>query len=427
LKVERKIWSNLDWILLLLYVCLVIFGWFNLYAVGYEESVNVGGLFDFTRSAGKQFIWIVSTIILFIISSFFDAQFYRSIAYLIYGFSLLLLVGTLLWGVKVGGHSSWFQWGSIQLQPTEFAKLACALALAKLLDKPTARLTQFKTQIRLLGLVLFPLGLVLLQGDVGSSLVFTAFIFVFYREGFPLHLILIGFAVIGIFVLSLLVSSTYLIIGALAIGLVIMGSGKRTLKQIVVFALITLATVSLIEGFHWVVKKALKPHQQNRLKVLVDPNADPLGIGWNVTQSKIAIGSGGFFGKGFLKGTQTKYGFVPEQRTDFIFCTIGEEHGWIGTSIFIATFIALLLRVLYIAERQRLRFARVYGYGVAGVLFFHFVINVGMTIGLMPVIGIPLPFISYGGSSLWAFSMMLFILLRFDADRKHYLSWRAHP
>jgi len=212
-----------------------------------------------------------------------------------------------------------------------------------------------------------------------------------------------------------------------AIGLFIMGIGKWTFRQIVVFVLLTLATVSLIEGFHWVFYKALKPHQQNRLKVLVDPHADPLGIGWNVTQSKIAIGSGGFFGKGFLKGTQTKYGFVPEQRTDFIFCTIGEEHGWIGTSIFVATFITLLLRVLYIAERQRLRFARVYGYGVAGVLFFHFAINVGMTIGLMPVIGIPLPFISYGGSSLWAFSMMLFILLRCDMDRKHYLTWRDHP
>jgi rod shape determining protein RodA len=427
LKAERKIWANIDWLLLLLYGGLVSFGWLNLYAVGYEGVFSLYGLFDFTKSTGKQFMWISSSIVLLMISSLFDTQFYRSIAYFFYGFVMLLLVGTLLWGVQVGGHSSWFQWGKAQLQPTEFAKLACALACAKYLDRPTVKLTQFKTQLSLLCMILLPVGLILLQGDMGSSLVFVAFIFVFYREGFPFQLILIGLAVITIFILTLLLPSTHLIVGTLGIGLLIMGIGRWTTKQIIALAILTLITISLIEGFHWVMEKALKPHQQNRLKVLVDPQADPLGIGWNVTQSKIAIGSGGAWGKGFLKGTQTKYGFVPEQRTDFIFCTIGEEHGWIGASLFITAFVALLLRTIYIAERQRLRFARVYGYGVAGVLFFHFLVNVGMTIGLLPVIGIPLPFVSYGGSSLWSFSMMLFILLSFDADRRYYLSWKGHP
>ena len=426
MKVETKIWTNLDWILLLLYGGLVIFGWLNLYAVGYEGTLNATSLFDFTSSAGKQFIWIASTMVIFIISSFFDTQFYRSIAYFFYGFSLLLLIGALVWGTKVGGHSSWFQWKHIQFQPTEFAKLACALALAKRLDKPATKLTSFKTQFSLFCIILLPLGLIILQGDIGSSLVFTAFILVFYREGFPAKIILLGFSVIVLFVLTLLIPHAYLIVGVLGIGLLMMGIGQRTLQRIFTVMLITGATIGLIEGFHWGCHQVLKPHHRSRLQVLVNPNTDPLGIGWNVMQAKIAIGSGGLWGKGFLQGTQTKYGFVPEQRKDFIFCTIGEEHGWVGSLLFISGFISLLLRTLYIAERQRLRFARVYGYGVAAVLFFHFLVNVGMTIGLVPVIGIPLPFISYGGSSLWAFSMMLFILLRFDANRKQYLAWQAH-
>ncbi len=426
MKVERKISVDFDWILLLLYGCLVTFGLLNIYAVGYGEATKAGSFLDFTSHFSKQLMWVVGSGFLLMISSFFDSRFYRSIAYLFYAFILLLLVVTLLWGVKVGGHSSWFKWGSTQFQPTEFAKLACALALAKYLDKPTAKLTRLKTQFALFGILLIPFILIFLQGDLGSSLTFTAFIFVFYREGFPLIIILIGLSVMGIFVLNLLMPSSYLIIGALSIGLLMVGIRKRTPRQILFITLVTLAAITLIEGFHWVVTDVLKPHQRNRIKVLVDPSADPLGIGWNVTQSKIAIGSGGFWGKGFLKGTQTQYGFVPEQHTDFIFCTIGEEYGWIGSTLFIATFIALLLRTLHIAERQRLRFARVYGYGVVGVLFFHFLINIGMTIGLMPVIGIPLPFISYGGSSLWSFSMMLFILLRLDADRKQYASWQVY-
>jgi rod shape determining protein RodA len=252
----------------------------------------------------------------------------------------------------------------------------------------------------------------------------SAFFIVFYREGLSPLLLLAGMYMVTISVLTLLVPHIYLIIGTLSWALILIGLVRRTLKKIMLVVLVTLGTLVLIEGFNLFVEKMLKPHQQNRIKALFDPNVDPLGIGWNVTQSKIAIGSGGLWGKGFLAGSQTKYGFVPEQSTDFIFCTIGEEHGWIGALLVIGIFLGMISRILYIAERQRLRFARVYGYAVASILFFHFMINIGMTIGIMPVIGIPLPFISYGGSSLWSFSIMLFVLLKFDAERRNYHSWQ---
>ncbi|MHB9147616.1 MAG: rod shape-determining protein RodA [Candidatus Amoebophilus sp.] len=422
---EKNIWAKYDWLLLFMYIALVIFGWINLYAVGYEKGVTTASLFDFSTSTGKQFLWIVGASILFVFSLFFDTQFYRSLTYVFYALSIVLLAATLVWGVKVGGHSSWFQWHGIQLQPTEFVKLTCALAVAKRLGNIGAKLNQFKTQLSVLLLILIPIAFILLQGDVGSALVFSVFIVVLYREGFPIIILLVGVGLVIIFVLNILLPSTYLVISALGVGLMLIGIGKKNAKRIFVISSITLAIIGLVEVFDWVEKRVLKPHHQHRLKVLVDPNADPLGIGWNVTQSKIAIGSGGLWGKGFLKGTQTKYGFVPEQRKDFIFCTIGEEYGWMGTSIFIVVFMGLVLRTLYIAERQRIRFARVYGYGVASILFFHFFVNVGMTIGVLPVIGIPLPFISYGGSSLWAFSIMLFILLKFDSERNQYVSWKT--
>ena len=402
----------------MLYVLLIACGWFNIYAVSYEPSLSQG-LFDLSSNAGKQFLWITTTLLLFFISFFFEARFYESLVPVFYGFAILLLLGTLVWGVSVGGHRAWLPWGG---QPSELAKLACALVIARYVDGPHIQLTRLKSQLILLGLILLPVVIILLQGDVGSSLVFGAFVFVFYREGLSPWLLLVGVFIIMIFILTLLVPRIYLIIGTIGLSLILIGSAIRTWKNVMLVVLMTLGTLVMIEGFRLFVERGLKPHQQSRIRALVDPNIDPLGIGWNVTQAKIAIGSGGLWGKGFLQGSQTKYGFVPEQSTDFIFCTIGEEHGWIGALLVISIFLGLISRILYIAERQRLRFARVYGYAVASILFFHFMINIGMTIGLMPVIGIPLPFISYGGSSLWSFSLMLFILLKFDAERKNYHS-----
>ena len=423
MKTEVKIFVHTDWLVLVLYVGLVLFGWLNIHAVSYEQGLHQSA-FDLSRSAGKQFLWIVTCTPLFVLSLFFETKFYQSLAYVFFGFTLLLLVGTLFLGIKVGGHSAWFQWYGVQCQPAEFAKLTCALAVAKYLGDSNALLTRLKPQLVLMGIVLLPTGLILLQGDMGSCLVFGAFILVLYREGLPPWLLLLGLFAVAVVILTLLVPQGYLIIATLSVALVLLGVGKRTTKRVTLVLLVTVGTAVLSEGFRWFVEGVLKPHQQNRIKALVDPYADPLGIGWNVTQSKIAIGSGGLWGKGYLQGTQTKYGFVPEQSTDFIFCTIGEEHGWVGALLVIGVFWGLIVRVLYLAERQRLRFARAYGYAVASILFAHFMINVGMTIGLMPVIGIPLPFISYGGSSLWAFSLMLFILLKFDAERKNYLVGR---
>jgi len=418
LRTKSNIFAQIDWLLLVLYASLVVFGWVNIYAVSYEPAYE-HGLFDVSRSAVKQLLWITTTIFIFFISLFFETRFYQSLAYSFYGFSILLLLGTLFWGVSIGGHRAWLQWGG---QPSELAKLACAMAIAKYVDEANTQLTRLKPQLILLGFILFPVVIILLQGDLGSGVVFVAFVIVFYREGLSPWLLLVGIYIVTISVLTLLVPHIYLIIGTLSGALILIGLVRRTVKKIMLVVLMTLGTLVLIEGFNLFVEKMLKPHQQNRIKALFDPNVDPLGIGWNVTQSKIAIGSGGLWGKGFLHGSQTKYGFVPEQSTDFIFCTIGEEHGWIGALLVIGIFLGLISRILYIAERQRLRFARVYGYSVASILFFHFMINIGMTIGLMPVIGIPLPFISYGGSSLWSFSIMLFVLLKFDAERKNYHS-----
>ena len=277
-------------------------------------------------------------------------------------------------------------------------------------------------QARILLLILLPTVLIVLQGDVGSALVFSSFCIVLYREGWSRLIFLLGLWVIGIFVLSLLLSTTYLIIGTISIGMLLIGVNRSSFKKVLLVVSIIITTICFVEGIESVLGNVLKPHQQNRIKVLLNPQVDPLGIGWNVMQAKIAIGAGGLWGKGFLQGTQTKYGFVPEQRKDFIFCTIGEEYGFVGSCLFIMLFMGFIFRILYIAERQRLRFARVYGYGVASILFFHFFVNIGMTIGILPVIGIPLPFISYGGSSLWAFSLMLFVLLKMDAERMLYRS-----
>jgi len=417
----RKLWGHYDLLLLLMYVIILVFGWINVYTVSYNGKGIVASLLDFSTSAGKQFVWIIGLSILFTISLFLDTKFYISLAYFFYAVSILMLAGTLVWGVKVGGHSSWFKFGSMQLQPTEFVKLTCALAIAKRLDGHTAsRITSPKIQVYMLFLILIPIVLIILQGDMGSALVFSSFLIVAYREGCSQLSLLFGLWVMGIFVLSLLLSTTYLIIGTISIGIILLGVHRKSLKKVLIVAGIILTTIGLLEGVESVLNHVLRPHQQNRIKVLLHPESDPLGIGWNVMQAKIAIGAGGLWGKGFLQGTQTKYGFVPEQRKDFIFCTIGEEYGWIGSSLFIIFFMGFICRILYIAERQRLRFVRVYAYSVACIFFFHCFVNIGMTIGLLPVIGIPLPFISYGGSALWAFSLMIFVLLRMDAERIHY-------
>lgn len=418
---DANILNNIDWPVLLIFGLLVIMGWLNIYASVYEEELGKN-IFDFSLNSGKQLVWIVSTFVIFIIVMSIDFKFYESAAYLIYGLFIFMLIFVLLFGAKVSGARSWFEIGSsLKIQPSEFAKFATAIAIAKYMDKPGFKFSKMPNLISVSLLVLAPMLLILMQPDPGTALVFTAFIIVFYREGLAPVVIVMGIVLIALFILTLFYDKLYIILGIGLITAIAIGFAEKTFKKIAAILFIAALTTGVTLSVDYFQTKILKPHHQKRLKVLINPDSDPLGDGWNVTQSKIAIGSGGFWGKGFLEGTQTKFDFVPEQSTDFIFCTLGEEHGWMGTTVVVILFIVLILRVFYIAERQKSRFARMYGYGVGSLIFFHFMINIGMTIGLFPVIGIPLPFFSYGGSSLWSFSILLFILLKLDAHRMQIL------
>lgn len=412
--------SKLDWLTILVVVALALAGWLNIFAVVYDTQLDQN-IFDLSLNSGKQILWFGISVVVVSLIMIFDFRFFDSFAYPIYGLVVLLLVSVLVFGTAVSGSKSWFEFGFMRFQPAEFAKFATALAIAKFLCKPQIKLDNFKTWSILAIMVCIPAALIILQGDTGSALVFSAFIIVFYREGLSPLLVLVGMIAVALFILTLLLGQVYLIIAIVIAALILIAAGKRTNKRIVTILTIAAVTIGVVVSVDYVVNNVLQPHQQNRVKAFINPEADPLGYGYNVTQSKIAIGSGGFLGKGFLEGTQTKFDFVPEQSTDFIFCTIGEEHGWLGSFILISLFVILLLRIVFIAERQKSKFSRVYGYGVASILFFHFTVNIGMTIGLFPVIGIPLPFFSYGGSSLLAFSILIFILLKMDAHRMQVL------
>lgn len=420
MRQQQIIGNKIDWITILIYFSLIFFGWFNIFAAVYDEQANQN-IFDFSLNSGKQLVWIFTALALILVLMVLDFKFYTSFAYIIYGFFILLLIFVLIFARDIAGSRSWLELGSIRIQPAEFAKFAVALALAKYLQDTNAKVTEFKTQMVLAALIGGPMLLIMI-GDKGISLVFTAFIIVLYREGLSPFIIILGITAVFLFILTLFVDETlHLIIGLVVLALIVIGLGPKTMKRISLILAGLAVVIVVVSSVDYLISDVLQPHQQNRIKALIDPEADPLGFGWNVTQSKIAIGSGGFQGKGFLQGTQTKFNFVPEQSTDFIFCTIGEEHGWIGSLVVIGLFISLLFRIIFIAERQKSRFTRVYAYSVLSILFFHFVINIGMTIGLVPVIGIPLPFFSYGGSSLWSFTILLFILIKLDSHRMQIL------
>ena len=410
----------MDWVTVALYATIVFMGWLNIYAVTYDQSADIS-IFSLQINSGRQLLFIAGGVIIIMGILIMDMRFYETFAYVIYGFIMFLLLLVPIIGKEVGGNKAWLGIGSFGVQPSEFAKFATALAVAKYMGSVGFRMDQLRNQVILFVMIGVPMLLILLQKDTGTALVFTVFTVVYFREGMSPMLIIMGVIAAIIFILTLLVNQNYLFIG---IGVILVSAimlGRKKLKRIGMLTAAALLVCGVIVSVDYVVTNVLKPHQQNRVKALINPDADPLGFGWNVTQSKIAIGSGGFTGKGFLKGTQTKFDFVPEQSTDFIFCTIGEEHGWLGSLFTMSLFIGLMLRVIFLAERQKNRFARVYGYAVACIFFFHFAINIGMTIGLFPVIGIPLPFFSYGGSGLWGFTILLFILLKLDIHRSQVL------
>jgi rod shape determining protein RodA len=424
---QEKISKNLDWISVLLFIVCVLVGWMNIYAAIYnpEHPLWIGDAGFFDSNAGKQLIWIGTTVLLIIAILVIDYRFYETTAFFIYGFFIFMLLAVLVVGAEIKGSNSWIRFGGFQIQPAEFAKMATALALAKYVSTPLVNLSRFKDQFNVALIILVPPILILISHETGVALVFAGFMVLLYREGLPGVYPASFLSVIILFVLSLIYPIWQIFVGvAILAGLIIwlLPRYERKTRNIFLIIGVAFSMGIFVTGVDWAVNNILQEHQRNRIKVLVDPDFDRKKTGYNVRQAKIAIGSGGIMGKGFLQGTQTKFDFVPEQSTDFIFCTVGEEEGFAGSLLVVGLFLGLLLRVIYLAERQKSRFARVYGYGVVSILFFHFMVNIGMTIGLMPVIGIPLPFFSYGGSSLWSFSILLFIFLKIDAHRTQVLS-----
>ena len=417
-----KLRQSLDWPTVFLYFLMVGLGWLNVYAAVYSPD-NVINIFSWDINSGKQLAWIGTAVILIIVILVIDYKAYDSLAYIIYGAMILLLLATLILANPIKGSRSWLELGPVRLQPAEFAKFATALAVSKFLSSVNLRQQNWQDHAKLVALTLLPPFIILLQNETGSALVFGAFLLAYFREGMSPLILIVGTVAVALFISTLLFPKLYLIIVITAgLGLWLWANQRILLRKWPLILMIYGAGIGMIFSVDFFVNNVLQEHQQNRIKALISPEADPRGFGWNVTQSKIAIGSGGFMGKGFLEGTQTKFDFVPEQSTDFIFCTIGEEHGWIGSIIVIGLFMLLLTRIVKIAERQKSVFGRTYGYCVASIIFFHFLVNIGMTIGLAPVVGIPLPFFSYGGSSLWSFTTLLFILLAIDANRKQDLT-----
>ena len=412
--------NRVDWIAVSIYFALVMIGWFNIYAVVYDSQVEKS-IFDFSISSGKQLMWIGTSIGLITLIMVADYRFFENLSLVIYLLFLLILVLTPFFGKEVNGQILSIGVGEFRIQPGEFAKFATALALAKVMERPTFDLSKRNYQFIAFGVLLVPIGLILLQPDTGTAMVYFSFLLMFYREGLPQWYYGVGIGAIAITLLALGVDNNlYLAAFIVAIIGTLIYLGKKSWQRILAFSLIGIGLIAYIYSIDFVVSK-LPAHQQNRVMVLFNPEIDPLGVGWNVTQSKIAIGSGGLFGKGYLEGTQTKFDFVPEQDTDFIFCTLGEEFGWFGSLVVIGLFAGLLYRLVIMAERQKTRFSRIYGYGVISILLFHFMINISMTIGLFPVVGIPLPFFSYGGSSLWSFTILLFIFIKLDSSRESQL------
>ena len=412
---QRSIFFNVDWFVILTYIVLCVIGWFNIHAAVYDPLNPT--ILDLDTNYGKQLIFIISALIVGCAILLLDSKVFTTFSPIFYAITIILLILVLLIGRNVGGNQAWIPIGSFRLQPSEFAKFATCLLLARYLSSATIKVQEIRTQLVAAFIILLPTALILLQPDAGSALTFSSLILLLYREGLSGYFLAIEGLSILLFVLTVLYNKYIVLAGIIVCAGIIFYYYRKSKKMIKVTGFGVLFSILFIFSVDYAYNQILKPHQKNRIDVILGKVNDPRGIGYNLNQSKIAIGSGGILGKGYLQGTQTKYNFVPEQSTDFIFCTVGEEWGFVGCFFVIGLYLFLLIRIINIAERQRSSFARIYGYGVASILFFHIFINIGMTIGLIPVIGIPLPFLSYGGSSLWSFTILLFILLKFDSNR----------
>ncbi len=395
-------------------MALVLMGWLNIFSA----SSPVEGVteFDFAAEYGKQVMFIGLSFFLIVFLLSLDAKIYEKYSGIFYIVALLSLAGLFVFGKTVNGQTNWYGIGSFSIQPSEFAKVATVLALAKFLESPQINLKNFETQIKALSILGLPM-LLILPNDPGSALVFMFLIFALYREGLPFIYILIGAVVLALFVLALIVDPSYIIGGVFLLVALHYFRTKKVHRNIIASAIVFVGISLFVFSSSYIFENVLQPHHRDRINVLIGKEVDVKGAGYNLNQSKIAIGSGGLIGKGFLEGTQTKGSFVPEQHTDFIFTTLAEEWGFIGCVAVIALFVGLMLRILFLAERQRAKFSRIYGYGVVCILFIHFFANIGMVLGIFPTIGIPLPLFSYGGSGLWAYTLLIFIFVKLDANK----------
>lgn len=412
---NQSVTNNLDWISVIIYITLVVMGWLNIYSSSLSLSEE-SYILDLSQFYGKQLLSIGLTIPLIFIVLSVDGKFYEKFASIIFFIALLSLAGLFVFGKTVKGQANWYSFGSFGLQPSEFAKAATALALAKYLSDVQVNLKDVNRQIQALGIILLPI-ILIAPHDPGSALIYTMFAFVLYREGLPAWYLWTGFIAIILFVLSLVLEPWAVILIALVVICLVYLRSRIVDRNIIASAIALVLISGFVFSVDYVFDNIFKQHHRDRFNILLGKEVDMKGIGYNTNQSEIAIGSGGWFGKGFLEGTQTKGGFVPEQHTDYIFTTVGEEWGFFGCLVVIALFVGLIFRVIYLAERQKTKFSRVYGYCVAAILFIHFFVNIAMVAGIFPTIGVPLPFFSYGGSGLWGFSILLFIFLKMDANK----------
>jgi rod shape determining protein RodA len=414
---NQSVTSNLDWLSIAIYIILVILGWLNIYSSSLSNIEGESSIFDVTQIYGKQFLFILFTIPLIFSVMAIDAKFFEKYSIIIFIISLLSLAGLFIFGKTIAGQRCWYAIGSFTLQPSEFAKTATALALAKYLSDVQVNLKDFNRQVQAMIILFLPIMLILPQPDPGSALIYSVFFIVLYREGFPAWYLWTGFVAIILFVLALLLKPLVIILIALFVILFIYMRSKMIDRNWILSTLIFVLISGFVFSVDYVFENVFKQHHRDRFNILLGKEVDMKGVGYNTNQSEIAIGSGGWFGKGYLEGTQTKGGFVPEQHTDYIFTTVGEEWGFLGSLLIVALFVTLFGRILYLAERQKTKFSRVYGYCVAGILFIHFFVNISMVVGIFPTIGVPLPFFSYGGSGLWGFTILLFIFLKMDANK----------
>lgn len=416
---SNRFFFNVDWVTIFIYMALCTIGFLNIFSTQFDPDKSEA--FNFSAEYGKQLIFIITGLVLGLSILLFDAKFFSVFAPVVYGATIILLMVVLVVGRNVGGNQAWIAIGSFRLQPSEFAKFGTALLLARYISTFNIKLNTLRPILIAGAIILLPMGLIMLQPDAGSMLVFLSFMFPLYREGLPGNLLILFWGMVLLFVLNLILTPLVLISTILLIGGLFIYLNRKKQQKIISIGIITLLAVGYLFVAKFIFNNVLKPHQQERIELNLGLKIDNKKAGYNVIQSKIAIGAGQVTGRGFLQGTQTKYRYVPAQSTDFIFSTIGEEWGFLGCSVVIGLFVFLLLRIINMAERQRSVFSRVYGYCIACIIFFHVFINIGMAIGIMPVIGIPLPFISYGGSSLWSFTILLFIFLKLDSNRMGFI------